>query len=122
VRSDREGLRVSGVVERTAAIVRRVIIILHGTSGIVFPSRPARQLSALVSRSDGPQWVVNRSSWSLAINPVRTGRTGSALCGECESAAGGTEHQLLRHLLFGQIDEILSATVHREYMLDIELL
>ena len=39
-----------------------------------------------------------------------------------EAAAGGAEHQLLRHLLFGEIDEVLAAAMHRQDVLEVEFL
>ena len=41
---------------------------------------------------------------------------------EGEAAPGGAEHQLLRHFLLGEIDEVLAAAMHRKDVLDIELL
>ena len=41
---------------------------------------------------------------------------------EGEAPPRGAEHQLLRHLLLGEIDEVLPAAMRREDMLEIELL
>src|SRR5215831_14763615 len=40
--------------------------------------------------------------------------------GKPEAAAGAAEDELLRHLLTGEIDKVLPATMHRHHMLEVE--
>jgi hypothetical protein len=42
--------------------------------------------------------------------------------GKSEAAAGRAQHELLRHFLFRQIDEVLSAAMHRQHVLEVKLL
>ena len=45
---------------------------------------------------------------------------GGASGGEYETAARPAESQLFRHLLFGEVDEILTAVTHRRRVFDVE--
>src|SRR5690348_6930677 len=47
-------------------------------------------------------------------------RTTTRSRGEGEAAPGGAEDQLLRHLPFGEVDEVLSAAMHRQDVVEIE--
>src|SRR6516164_285613 len=42
--------------------------------------------------------------------------------GKSEAAAGRAQHELLRHFLLRQIDEVLSAAMHRQRVLEVKLL
>jgi hypothetical protein len=46
---------------------------------------------------------------------------GNLLGREWKAAAGSAKHQLFRHLLLGEIDEVLAAAMHRKDVLEIEL-
>src|SRR3984893_7002108 len=71
------------------------------------------------ARRRAPAPIPQRSPSGAAAS-AKTGKP--ALCREGEAAAGGAQHQLLRHLLLGEIDEVLAAAMHWQHMLDIELL
>src|SRR6516225_2491228 len=75
----------------------------------------------------GPVPAVRSCRWPEVSVPyaedVRERKSSGSRSGaKREAAAGAAKHQFLRHLLAGEVDEVLPTTVHRQDMLQVELL
>src|SRR2546423_13665433 len=60
-----------------------------------------------------------RSAWRCSR---RTATGCFASCLEGEAASRRAEYQLIRQLLFGEIDEVLATAMHRQHMSEVEFL